>query len=327
MKYKRVGKIDFDFSVIGFGCWGASGKGSWTGHRDDDQITAIKEAINSGINFFDVAPIYGMGHAEEVLGRAIAGKREEIFIATKAGIPWNEKFEARNDVTASNLLWEIDRSLERLNVESVDLLQVHWPTDSRVPLEETINAMKEIKESGKTKYIGLSNFSAEDVMKASEIAEIASFQGLYNMLEQDSNSYHDIPLQYRVTSEIFPLVEKEEMAFFPYSPLFQGLLTGKITKDTDFEEGDVRKNNPNLDGKKRELFLDTLNEIKGIDELSDKPLNEIAINYLVSKKNITSIIATVKDRNELHANLEALQWELSNTSIEKIDKIVERSHG
>ena len=99
MQYKRVDKIDFDFSVLGFGCWGASGAGSWTGHGDEAQIEAIQKAIELGINFFDVAPVYGLGHAEEVLGKAIKGKRDKIFIASKVGLPWNEKMEVRNDVT------------------------------------------------------------------------------------------------------------------------------------------------------------------------------------------------------------------------------------
>ncbi len=322
MKYRRVDKIDFDFSVIGFGCWGASGKGSWTDHTDSDQIDAIRTAIESGINFFDVAPIYGMGHAEEVLGRAIVGRRDKVFIATKVGIPWNDKHEARNDVTKSSIFKEIDQSLHRMNIDYVDLLQVHWPTDSGVPLEETISAMKQIKESGKAKYIGLSNFSAEDIKKANEIVDIVSIQGLYNMIEQDVDSYHNIPLQYSVKSEIFPLVDKEGMAFFPYSPLFQGLLTLKIDKDTVFGEGDVRNSNPKLNGSQRIEYLEILSKIIAIEEIKGRPLNEIAINYLVAKKSITSIIATVKNSEELLANIKALEWEMSNIVMDQIDDII-----
>lgn len=326
MKHKRVGQIDFDFSVVGFGCWGASGKGSWTNHSDDSQIEAIQTAIELGINFFDVAPIYGMGHAEEVLGKAITGKRDKIFIATKVGIPWNDKFEARNDVTAKSILKEIDQSLDRMNIDYVDLLQVHWPTDSGVPLEETINAMKQIKESGKAKHIGLSNFSVKDIEKASEIVDIVSMQGLYNMIEQDVDSYHNIPLMYRVKSEIIPLVSKCEMAFFPYSPLFQGLLTGNITEGTVFAEGDVRNSNPKLNGNERSKYLNILDRIKNIKELKERPLNEIAINYLVAKKEITSVIATVKNSEEVIQNLKALKWEMSETVVQKIDSIVDNCY-
>lgn len=324
MKYKRVEKIDYDFSVIGYGCWGASGSNSWTGHTDSEQIAAMQSAIDMGINFFDVAPIYGMGHAEEVLGKAIKGNRANIFIATKVGLPWNKKFEARNDVSYKSIITEIDQSLKRLNLENVDLLQVHWPTDSGIPLEETIKAMKEIQESGKTKYIGLSNFSVEDAIEANEIVDIVSMQGLYNMLEHNSDSYHNIPLKYRVLDEVFPYVTKNSMAFFPYSPLFQGLLTGKIRASSEIPEQDVRYNNPKLGLHNRAKYLTILENIRSIKELENKPLNEIAINYLVAQKEVTSIISTVKDSNELNSNLKALDWEMTNELVTEINKLVEQ---
>jgi aryl-alcohol dehydrogenase-like predicted oxidoreductase len=322
MKYKRVGKIDFDFSALGFGCWGASGIGSWTNHEDAKQIEAIQVAIDSGINFFDVAPIYGYGHAEEVLGKAMKGRREEIFIATKVGIPWNEKFEASNDVTAVSILREIDDSLTRLGVDQVDLYQVHWPSDKGVPLEETIKAIESIKKDGKTKYLGLSNFSVKDWQTANEITEIVSMQGLFNMLEQDSESYHGIPLQYRTSTDIFPLVRSEGLAFFPYSPLFQGLLTGKITLNTVFGEHDVRKNNPKLQGDERSKHLRAFGLIQNLEELQGRPLAEISVNYLVAKNEITSVIATHADKNEVRANIDALEWHMDPSTVQKIDDIV-----
>ncbi|MCH4890095.1 aldo/keto reductase [Acidaminobacter sp. JC074] len=325
MKYKRVSKMDWDFSVIGFGCWGASGKGSWDGHDDEGQIKAIQKAIELGINFFDVAPIYGCGHAEEVLGKAVKGKRDKVFIATKAGIPWNENYEGYNDVTKENLLKEIDDSLERLQMTYVDLLQVHWPTDKDVPLSETIEALKIIKASGKAKYIGLSNFSLEDLKTIDKEVGIVSYQGLYNMLEANASSYHNIPLQYRVADEIFPEVKKEGMAFLPYSPLMQGLLTGKITDQTVFGENDVRNHNPKLHGDMRMKHLQVIEQIKEMPELSDKPLAEIAINYLVAKEEVTSIIATHANVEEVVMNVEALNWVMTKETVDRIDVLVKTS--
>lgn len=327
MRYKRVSKIDHDFSVIGFGCWGASGKGSWSEHGDAGQIEAIRTAIDLGINFFDVAPIYGCGHAEEVLGKAIKGKRDGIFIATKVGLPWNDKFEGYNDVSAVNILREIDDSLRRLEVDYVDLYQVHWPTDSGVALEETIKAMKQIKESGKAKHIGLSNFSVSDYRKANEIVDVVSMQGLFNIMEQNAESYHTIPLQYRVAEEIFPLVKEEGLAFFPYSPLFQGLLTGKITADTVFGENDVRKDNPKLQGEERMKHLAVLHKIQKIKVLEDRKLSEIAVNYLVAKEEVTSVIATQANSDEVRANVKALEWQMDQETVAKIEAIVANELG
>lgn len=325
MKYRRVGKIDWDFSVIGFGCWGASGKGSWTDHTDETQIQAIRRAIELGINCFDVAPIYGCGHAERVLGEAVKGQREKVFIATKAGIPWTEEFHGYNDVTKENLLKEIDDSLERLQMDYVDLLQVHWPTDKGVPLSETIEALQEIKASGKAKYIGLSNFSLEDLRTINESVDIVSFQGLYNMFEQNPESYHNIGLQYRSADEIFPEVLKEGMAFLPYSPVMQGLLTGKITEATVLGEHDVRQHNPKLNGVERTKHLNVLEKIKSMDALINRPVHEIAINYLIAKEAITSIIATHGSVEEVEKNVAALSWEMTQETVVKIDQIVKEN--
>jgi len=322
MRYKRVSKIDYNFSVLGFGCWGASGNDYWTNHGDKEQIKAIHTAIDFGVNFFDVAPIYGCGHAEEVLGKAIKGHRDKLFIATKVGVPWGADHVGYNDVSEKNIMKEIDMSLKRLNIDYVDLYQVHWPTDKGVPLEETIGAMKKIKESGKAKYIGLSNFSVEDYQRANEIVEIVSMQGLFNMLEHNADSYHTIPLQYRVKDEVFPLVKNEGLAFFPYSPLLQGLLTGKITEDTVFGPNDVRNHNPKLQGNNRIKHLNALKRICVLDELQGKTVAEIAMSYLVAQDEVTSVIATQANSDEVIMNVKSLEWQMSKDIIDVIDKIV-----
>lgn len=322
MQYKRVKKIDHDFSVLGFGCWGASGRGSWSDHGDREQIDAIHKAVDLGINFFDVAPVYGCGHAEEILGRAVKGKRDKVFIATKVGLPWKDGYQVYNDVSAVSIAREIEDSLERLNLDYVDLYQIHWPTDKDVPLEETMEAMRKIRESGKARYIGLSNFSVDDYRKACETVDVVSMQGLFNMMEHNASSYHDIPLQYRAADEVFPLVREEGLAFFPYSPLFQGLLTGKITADTVFGEKDVRLANPKLQGEARLKHLAVLDKILALDALEGRALPEIAVNYLVAKREITSVIATQADAAEVEANAKALEWTMDSETVTAIDKMV-----
>lgn len=322
MQYKRVEKIDWDFSVLGYGCWGASGKGSWSGHTDKDQTAAIQRAIELGVNFFDVAPIYGCGHAETTLGKAIKGRRDKLFIATKVGLPWTKDYHGYNDVTAKNIKKEIDDSLTRLGVDYVDLYQVHWPTDKDVPLEETMDAMKQIQDSGKVKYIGLSNYSVSDLKQAQSIVNVVSMQGLYNMLEQNATHYHNIPLEYRVNDEVFPEVAKKGMAFFPYSPLLQGLLTGKVDADTVFEEGDVRQYNPVLQGDYRRKAIEKVCEIKQLEGLENRSLSDIAINYLVAKDQVTSVIATHANVAEVEMNVKALEWKMTPDTVQMIDKIV-----
>lgn len=325
MRYKRVKKIDHDFSVIGYGCWGASGKGSWTEHEsDDEQVAAMHAAIDAGVTFFDVAPVYGLGHAETVLGKAIAGKRDKIFLATKAGLPWNERNICRNDISKKSILTEIDQSLQRLNVDYVDLYQVHWPSTNGIPIEETMEAMRIVKDSGKARFIGLTNFSVADAKKGAEIVDIASMQGLFNMIERNASSYHNIPLRYRVEKEVIPFVLEEGLAFFPYSPLFQGLLAGAITRETEFGKNDVRNPNPKINGEQRLEYLKLIDEILTISREIGKPINEIAFNWLIAQPAVTSVIASVKDAAQMNSNLKALEWDMTDDVLAELNKIISK---
>ncbi|MDI9374169.1 MAG: aldo/keto reductase, partial [Thermotogota bacterium] len=225
MKYRKVKKIEEKLSTLGYGCWGISGPSFWDGTTDDDSIKTIRKAVGEGINFFDVAPVYGFGHAEEVLGKAIKGMRNDIFIATKCGLVWDQQNRISNCLKPESIRREIEASLRRLQTDRVDLYQLHWP-DPRVDIEETMDAVNELKKAGMIRYIGLSNFSLSLAERAMKVSDIASMQGLYNMLERNPKSYHNIPLEYAVEKEVLPFVKENGMAFLPYSPLFQGLLTG-----------------------------------------------------------------------------------------------------
>lgn len=322
MKIKKVKKMDIPFSAIGFGCWGASGTPSWGGHTDEDQIKAMHAAIDGGINLFDVAPVYGLGHAEKVLGQALKNKRNQVYIATKCGLPWDENNNVRNDVTSSSILKEIDESLRRLQTDHVDLLQVHWPTSENVPLEETMSALDKILKSGKASYVGLSNFSVTDAEQANQYVQISSMQGLYNMIESNAESYHNIPLQYRVASEVLPFVEKEGMAFLPYSPLFQGLLSGAFTENMTFEPGDVRNSNPKLNGNLYQTQYTLIKKLRAFADEIGKPLNEIALNWLIHQNAVTSVIAGVRNAKQVEANLKALNWTLEADALKTIENII-----
>ncbi|MCG8500843.1 MAG: aldo/keto reductase [Firmicutes bacterium] len=325
MTFKSVKKMDINFSVIGYGCWGASGESNWHGHTDKDQIRAIQTAIDGGINFFDAAPVYGLGYAETILGKAIKGRRNNIYIGTKCGLPWDEKNNVRNDVRKDVILKEIDESLLRLDVDYVDIYQVHWPTANGVAIEETMSALAEIIKSGKARYVGLTNFSIADAKKSQEYIDIASMQGLYNMIERNAESYHNIPLQYKVEAEVLPFTRTEGMAFFPYSPLFQGLLSGKFTADQAFMKGDVRKSNPKLVGAGYAKHFELVKRLNSFADKLGKPLNEVALNWLVEQEEVTSIIAGVKNEEQVKSNLKALEWKLDADAIAQINNIVDTS--
>lgn len=321
MKYKKVKMLDMDLSVIGFGCWQASGSESWTGHCESDMTEAVSFAIDSGINFFDTAPVYGLGESEIFLGKALTGKRSRVHIATKCGLPWKGK-KVRNDVRKESILTEIDESLKRLNTDYVDLYQVHWPTSENIPLDETMEAMRIVKKSGKARHIGISNYSMKDTLEWCKSGLLSSYQGLYNIIERNASAYHGISLSYRTEDEIFPLVREYGLAFLPYSPLMQGLLTDRFSDELDLSRYDVRFSNDNFRNDKYKRILNIRDRIKKLFENDGYTMSQIALKLLTDKPEITSIIAGVKNKSQLEENIKSLDLRIDESIEKEINNIM-----
>ena len=224
MMYKKVDKVEELLSVIGVGCWNFGG--DWESVNDERVEQIVLEAVEMGINVFDIAPVYGFSHSEVILGEILQKYhlRNKVFIAGKCGLRWNTDRKTRNDLSYGSILEEIDQSLMRLRTDHIDLYQLHWP-DHSVPMEETVRALEKVQREGKIRYVGLSNFSQPEVKKFETMLEIHGQQSLYNMLERNTGSYHGISLEYKTEDEVLPHVREKGQAFFPYSPLFQGLMT------------------------------------------------------------------------------------------------------
>lgn len=319
MQYKKVKMIKEPISAIGIGCWNFGG--DFDSSDDTVSVNIVHASIDHGINLFDVAPVYGWTHSEIVLGKALKGKRDKVLIASKCGLTWNEKHETRNDLSKKNILREIDESLTRLQTDYIDIYQLHWP-DHETPIEETVEALHNIKEAGKIKYIGLSNFSPEDVQTFMSMIEINAQQSLYNMLERNTLSYHGIALEYRTEKDVLPVVRKEGQALLPYSPLFQGLLAGKFTLENKFSVHDIRNANPKLSG---EAFLEYYACYEKLNEVAKqigKPINELAINWLRQKEEVTCIIGGASSIAQLDKNVEAAEWDISAETLAQIDEII-----
>ncbi len=324
MKFKRVRRIEEELSALGYGCWGISGPSFWDGTTDQDSIKTIHRAIESGINFFDVAPVYGFGHAETVLGKAVKGMRDRVFIASKCGLVWDEQNRITRCLEAESIRGEIEDSLRRLDTDFIDLYQSHWP-DPNVDIEETMGVLLDFKKEGKIKYIGLSNFAVPEAEQALQIGSVSSMQGLYNMLERNPTSYHKIPLEYRTEREVLPFVIENGMAFLPYSPLFQGLLTGKFRPEDTFSPSDVRSSNPKLSSTESRKYYSTVTKLNSFAQRIGKPLSQIAINWLVRKDAVTSIIAGAQNVEQLEENLGSFDWELDDGLVAEIEQIISRS--
>lgn len=318
MIYRSTSKLPINISVIGLGCWGLSGPSVWKDSNDSDSIKIVHKALESGVNFFDVAPVYGFGHAEEILGKALKNfPRDKVVIATKCGLIWDEQKRITRCLKPSSIFKEIDESLKRLRTDYVDLYQLHWP-DPNTPIEETMDALTELKKVGKIRYIGLSNFSVDTAQRL--LDHISSMQGLYNMFERNATSYHNIALEYRTEKEVLPFCEGNGLAFLPYSPLMQGILTGDISYSEKFT--DVRAANPKLMGNNLKKYIQVVEKLKEMGSKIGKPVNEIAINWLIKHKVITSIIAGATKPEQLEENLKALDWEMDDELFNRVERIV-----
>jgi aryl-alcohol dehydrogenase-like predicted oxidoreductase len=313
--------IDEPVSALGIGCWNFGG--DWGGEDDGKYIGIVRAAIDQGINFFDVAPVYGWYHAERVLGMALkGGLRDKVIIASKCGLLWDDHHQTRNDLSRASILKEIDESLTRLQTDHIDIYQLHWP-DPHTPIEETAEALVGLLRAGKIRYVGLSNFSQPDVEAYMRFVPVACQQGLYNMLERNTQSYHNIPLDYRTEDEMLATVRKYGQAFLPYSPYMQGLLTGRFTRERKFSGGDIRNANPKFFGEAYDRYYGCYEQLAAFAREMGRPMNELSVNWLRQKEEVTCIIGGVSSVAQLDANARALDWEIGPEEMAVINRIIE----
>jgi len=324
MKYKSVSRIKEKISAIGLGCWGFSGETVWGKESEEKtSISAIHAALDLGINLLDVAPVYGRGHAETVVGKGIKGyDRGKIIIASKCGLLWDESGREFNNLHKESILKEIDNSLKRMDTDYIDIYQLHWP-DFSTPLEETLEAIRIIKDSGKIRYFGVTNFAIDDVETMEKTITVSSQQSLYNMLERNPRTYHGIKLVYRTEREILPYCREHGQAFFPYSPVMQGLLNGSWKADRVFDNNDVRRFNPKLSGEKYSVYFKAMTGLKKISEKYGHSLYETAVNWLIQNPAVTSVIGSCQTAEKVSGSVKALEWEISREMMDEIDKFLE----
>jgi len=313
MDYRRLGKSELNVSVIGLGTWAIGGK--FWGHTDEaDAIAAIRKAIDSGVNLIDTAPIYGDGHSEEMVGKAVKGRRHQVVIATKCGARFRGA-DLVNDLTPKSIRKELEVSLKLLDTDVIDLYQCHWP-DPNTPIEETIGEMAKMKAEGKIRHIGVSNFDAALLKKAQKVARIASNQVGYSMLNRE------------IENELIPFCREQAIGILAYGPLGGGILTGKYKEKPKFEEGDART-----------FFYDyyeepqwsqvqaLLKELEQIAARHGKPVVQVAINWARQQPGITSALVGARNPQQAEANAVAGNWRLSNEDLSNINQALSQTFG
>lgn len=312
MKYIKFGRSDLEVSRIALGCWQA-GKFGWGKVEDEDIIRGIQVGVDElGINFIDTADIYGFGHSEKVVGQAIKGRRDKVVIATKVGIRWDRQNPSmqtvKRDLSKDYILKAVDESLERLQVDVIDLYQCHWP-DPETPVEETAEAMEKLCEMGKVRWWGVSNFSVESMKKILELGckHFVSDQPPYNLLERE------------IEKDILPFCKENSIAIMAYSPLAMGLLTGKYRTEPQFEGFDWRKYNEFFSGEKFEKVVEAIDKSIHIAQKHGVKFGQIAVAWVLAK-GVEVAICGFKNEKQVRENAKAVDVRLSEDEIKELEE-------
>ena len=308
MEYRKLDNLKI--SVIGYGAWGIGGAPFWSNEGDSKSIESIKISYESGINFFDTAPVYGFGHSEKLIGKALKSVRDKIILATKCGLRWGKESlgSLRKDASRKSILEEIDQSLKRLNTEWIDVYQVHWP-DLQTSQKETMETLLEIQAQGKIRYIGVSNYSVEQIKESSRYGKIISLQPEYSLLARE------------IEKDIVPVCLEKKIGIIAYSPLASGVLTGKYGRDTKFKDWRSKGIIGTFTG---EGFLKNINKVKRLKEIAKeegKTCGQIAINWVLRQPGLTTALVGVKNAGQVEENIKAIGWQPSKENCKKIEEI------
>ena len=320
MEFRRFGRTDLKVSALGFGCWEIGGT---YGRIDEVEFRrSVARAIDSGVTCFDTAEAYGMGVSEEALARALGGRRNDVVIATKFGVGY-EEMPNRRDSSRARVLASIDNSLRRLRTDHVDIYLVHWP-DPNTPLDETMRALDDIVGQGKARYIGVSNFRLAQVEECMRLRRIDVVQYAWNMFDR------------RMQTEIFPYCAAQQIAAMAYGSLAYGMLSGTFHPGMSFDENDWRSRGGMLGSLNlfRTLFgpehfprnLAAVEELKSLAAKYGKSLPQFALRWTLSNPVVGTALVGFRTPAEVSENLGALGWEISNADMAEIDAVLAR-HG
>ena len=308
MEYRKLD--DLKVSVIGYGAWGIGGAPFWNNEGDNKSIESIKHSYENGINFFDTAPVYGFGHSEKLIGKALKEVRDKVIIATKCGLRWGKESlsSLRKDASRKSILEEIDQSLRRLNTDWIDLYQVHWP-DAETSQKETMETLLEIQNQGKIRYIGLSNYSAEQIKESLQYGKIISLQPEFSLLARE------------IEKDTVPLCLEKKIGIIAYSPLASGVLTGKYHKKTKFKDWRSKGIIGTFTG---EGFVDNISKVDRLREIAreeGKTCGQTAINWVLRQPGLVTALVGVKNSSQMEENIKAIGWQPSKENCKKIEEI------
>jgi len=324
MEYRKLGHSDLEISAITFGAWAAGGW-MWGSTDRNEAIEAIKASYDVGVTSIDTAPIYGQGTSEEIVGEAIKDiSRDKVQILTKFGMRWDldkgtlamkSKNNDGNDIDIykyagkESIIFECEQSLKRLGTDYIDLYQIHWP-DVTTPIDETFEAVSKLIEQGKVRFAGVCNYDAQQMAEAEKTLKLVSNQIPFSMVNRG------------IEDETVPYCIENNKSILAYSPLERGLLTGKITSDYKFQEGDHRAGHPHFQPDFINKTNELLNKIKPIADEHNATLGQLVLHWTIERPGITIALAGARNAEQAVQNAKAMDINLSKEEIKTIDDLV-----
>ena len=325
MPYIKLGNSDLEVSEICFGAW-AIGGWLWGGTDEAAALRALDAAIDTGVTSIDTAAAYGFGLSEEIVGKAIQGKRDKVQIMTKYGLRWDDTrgdfyFATKlNDGTPVNIhsyagrqsiIKECENSLRRLNTDYIDLYQQHWP-DKTTPMEESMEAIEQLIKQGKVRAAGGSNYSTEDMARAQTVVPQASNQVAYSMVKRE------------IEDEIVPYCIDNDIGIVVYSPMQRGILSGKIKPGHQFNPGDSRPDTPYYKPENVSRINDFLDRIKPVADGKGVNLAQLVLRWTLQMPGVSTVLAGIRNEEQLKENAVAMEFELSREEMEIINKHLDK---
>jgi aryl-alcohol dehydrogenase-like predicted oxidoreductase len=313
MQRRKLGYTDLKLTTIGLGTWAMGGpwQFGWGPQDDGEAIAAILTALEVGINWIDTAPVYGCGHSEELVGKALKQTSQKPFIATKCGLLWNDKREKVSCLKSQSIREECHASLRRIGVEVIDLYQMHWPEPDE-DVEQAWEEMARLQQQGKVRYVGVCNFNVTQLDRIREIAPVASLQPPYSMICRD------------IEKDLLPYCKKNNIGVVAYSPMQRGLLTGRFSQErlAGLPLDDHRRRSPEFQEPQFSATLQLVDQLRHIAERNGRTLAQLAISWVLRRSEVTAAIVGARRPDQVAETAAASNWILAQEDIEEIEQLL-----
>ena len=318
MQTRKLGNSDLHITRVGYGAWAIGGSGwqfAWGSQDDNESIAAIHRALELGVNWIDTAAVYGLGHSEEVVGRALKDWRgSKPYVFTKCGLRENARSEVQKVLSADSIRGEVEDSLRRLSVDAIDLYQVHWPPDpDSAALEEGWSTLADLKREGKVRWVGVSNFNVQQLQRAQAIAPVTSLQPRYSLVHRE------------IENEILPYCLSEGIGVIVYSPMASGLLTGAMTREraAKLPADDWRRGHPDFTEPNLSHNLALVGRMREIANRHKRSVGEVAIAWTLRDPAVTGAIVGARNARQAEGVMRAGEVHLTEHEVNEIEAFAE----